>query len=123
LIKLGRVFHVERLMGALVVVALEELVEARLLLEEVGCGGFGGFFLEREMHAFMAAILLGMAGLDALDVDTESLLKPKSAWALAKGTPLSVRIAAGNPNSRKVRSNAVNAKRSCVVDNASHVSR
>lgn len=110
-------------MGALVVVALEELVEARLLLEEVGCGGFGGFFLEREMHAFMAAILLGMAGLDALDVDTESLLKPKSAWALAKGTPLSVRIASGRPKSLNARSNTANANCSFVVARASQLKR
>lgn len=43
---LGGVFHVERLVGALVVVAVEELVEAGLLLEEVSSRGLGGSFFK-----------------------------------------------------------------------------
>ena len=38
------------------------------------------------------------------------------AWADANGTPLSVRITRGSPNSLKVRSNTVKANFSCVVD-------
>jgi len=38
-----------------------EIAEAGLLLEEVGGGRLGGFFLQGEMHAFMAAILLRVA--------------------------------------------------------------
>ena len=53
------------------VVALEEVIQARLLLEVLG-GGFGGFFLEAQVHALMAAILLGMTGFDALDVDSQT---------------------------------------------------
>jgi hypothetical protein len=55
-----------------VVVALDEGIEAGLLLEHVGGGGLGGFRLQREMHAFVPTILLGMTGLDALDVDAEA---------------------------------------------------
>ena len=54
------------------VVALDEGVEAGLLLEHVAGRGLGSFRLEREMHAFMPAVLLGMPGCDALDVDAEA---------------------------------------------------
>ena len=49
-----------------------ELVEASRLLEEVGGSWFGGFFLEREMHAFMAAVLLRVTWLDALNADAQA---------------------------------------------------
>ena len=58
-------------MRPLIVEALEEVVELRLLLQEVLCGRLGGFFLQGEVHAFVTAILLRMAGLDAFDVDTK----------------------------------------------------
>src|SRR4029077_1572835 len=45
--------------------------EARLLLKEILCSGFGGLFFQSEMHAFMAAILLWMARLDALDTHAQ----------------------------------------------------
>src|SRR5687768_11030800 len=54
-------------MRALLVEALDERIEAGLLLQEVASGRLGGLLLEGEVHAFMAAILLRMAGLDALD--------------------------------------------------------
>src|ERR1700680_1313759 len=59
-------------MGALLVEGADELIEARLLLQEVPGGGLGGFLLERQMHALMPAVLLRMAGLDALDADTQA---------------------------------------------------
>ena len=59
-------------MRPFVVVAIEEMVELRLLLQEVLRRRPGGFFLQRQMHALVAAILLGMTGLDTLDVDAES---------------------------------------------------
>ena len=40
---------------------------------------------------------------------TESRDKPNSELGLAKGTPLSVRMASGKPKSLKTRSNTVNA--------------
>jgi len=59
-------------MRTLLVEDLHELVEAGLLLEEVGGGRFGGFFFQGEMHAFVAAILLRMARLDALNANAEA---------------------------------------------------
>src|SRR6202163_400400 len=59
-------------MGSLLVEGADELIEARLLLQEVPGGGLGGFLLERQMHALMPAVLLRMAGLDALDADTQA---------------------------------------------------
>jgi hypothetical protein len=47
----------------------DELIEPGLLLQEVLGGRRGGLFLERQMHALMATVLLGVTGLDALDVD------------------------------------------------------
>ena len=46
-------------------------IEPRLLLEDIGRGRLGGFGLQREMHALVAAVLLGMPGLDALDLNAE----------------------------------------------------
>jgi hypothetical protein len=58
------------------------------------------------MHALMTPVLLRITWLDALD----RLLKPKEALLLAKGRPLSVRIASGKPKCLKARSSTVNAK-------------
>jgi hypothetical protein len=44
----------------------------RLLLQKVPRGRLGGFFLQREMHAFMTTILLGMTWLDAFDANAEA---------------------------------------------------
>jgi hypothetical protein len=58
--------------GPTAVVPLDEGVEPGLLLKHVGGGGLGGFRLQGEMHAFVAAVLVGMTGLDALGVDAEA---------------------------------------------------
>src|SRR4029450_10941633 len=52
--------------------ALDESIEAGLLLEHGGGGGLGGFGLQGEMHAFVPTILLRMTGLDAFDVDAQA---------------------------------------------------
>jgi hypothetical protein len=57
---------------ALVVEDVDKRVKARLLLQEVGGGGLGGFFLQREGQAFMTAVLLRMARLDAFDANAEA---------------------------------------------------
>jgi hypothetical protein len=59
-------------MRTLLVEDLHELIEAGLLLEEVGGGRLRGLFFQGEMHAFVAAILLRMARLDALNANAEA---------------------------------------------------
>ena len=58
-------------MRPLVVVAVDEVVELGLLLQEVVAGGLGGLQSSGQMHALVAAVLLRVAGLDALDLDAE----------------------------------------------------
>jgi len=57
---------------ALEIEDFHELIEAGLLLEEVVSGRLGGFFLQGEMHAFVAAILLRMAGLDTFNANAQA---------------------------------------------------
>jgi hypothetical protein len=64
--------HVECLMRPFAVIARDERIEARLLLQEVQCRGLGRFAFQRQMHALVAAILLGMTWLDALDADAQA---------------------------------------------------
>ena len=72
LIDLRRAFHAQSYVRTLVVEDRNEVIEAGLLLQEVGGGRFGGFFFQSEMHAFVTAILLGMAGLDSFDADPQA---------------------------------------------------
>ncbi len=57
-------------MGPLPVVNLDKAVEAFLLLQKIKSGGPGGFFFQRPMRSFVTTILLGVAGLDAFNLDT-----------------------------------------------------
>ena len=114
-VHLARVLAAQCLVRSVIVVTLNEFIKAALLLQKVVTGWFGGLLLERQMHAFMAPILLRMTRLDTFNGDAESQppyrkrLRPNSACGTSKGTPLSVRIAAGRPNSLKTRSNTGNA--------------
>ena len=51
------------------VVDIDEFVKARLLLKEICGSWFSRFFFQSEMHTFVTAVLLGMAGFDALDAN------------------------------------------------------
>jgi hypothetical protein len=51
---------------------LNEGVEFSLLLQDIGASGACGFLLQGQMHPFMPAVLLRMAGLNALDRDSQS---------------------------------------------------
>ena len=57
-------------MGSFLIEFLQKGVELSLLLQDVGAGRAGGFFLQGEMHAFMAAVLLRMTGADAFNGDS-----------------------------------------------------
>jgi hypothetical protein len=88
--------------GPLVVEAVDEAIEAGLLLQQVFGRGLGGFLLEREVHALVSTVLLRVAGLDALDLDAQAqpphreLAQAEERLGHEKGTPLSVRIALGS---------------------------
>jgi hypothetical protein len=85
-----------------------EGVEARLLAEAVGGGRACGLPLEGEMHALGAAVLLRLAGGDALDGDAEPEPPDREPWeaveaAAGEGRAVSERIAAGRPRSSNRR--------------------
>ena len=81
-VDVGRHFHPEGLVRPLLVEAGDEVIEARLLLQDVWGSGLGGFLLQRQMHAFVAAVLLRVARLmrssrmPKRSHHTESLLSP-----------------------------------------------
>ena len=54
-------------MGTLGVELVQEGIEFGLLLQAVDRWRTGGLFLQGQMHALMAAVLLRMAGPDAFD--------------------------------------------------------
>ena len=54
---------IARASWALAIEPLDEVVEPRLLLQDVGGGRSGRFFLQRQMHPFMPAVLLRMTDL------------------------------------------------------------
>ena len=94
-------------MRTFVVEDSDEVVEAGLLLQEVGSGRLRGFFLQREMHAFMTAVLLRVIRLDAFNANAQAeppdrqLAQVKQGVAEAKGIPLSLPMLAGRPRSLK----------------------
>jgi hypothetical protein len=73
-------------MRALVVEALQEVIEPRLLLQEVPRCRLGRLLLQRQMHALVPAILLRMARADALDRDPQP--QPPHVYIATRPVPL-----------------------------------
>ena len=84
-------------------------------------GRLGRFLLQGQMHALMPAVLLWIAGLDALDADPEAqppdreLAQTEEGVAAGEGTAIVGADDRGSPKSLKARSNTVNAYVSLVV--------
>src|SRR6267143_473779 len=69
LVDLRRALHVQGLVRTLVVEDLDEVVEPSLLLQKIGSRRLGGFSLQGQMHALMAAVLLRMTRLDPFNAN------------------------------------------------------
>ena len=69
LIDFGRTLHVQGFVRTFVVEDIDELVEPGLLLQKIPRGRLGGLFLQREMHSFVAAVLLRVTWLDSFYAD------------------------------------------------------
>jgi hypothetical protein len=128
-INFGGRLHAERLMRPFAIEFVQEAVELSLLLEAIHARRSGCFLFQGQVHPLVPPILLRMTGFDALNGDAKpeppdaSFERLKRAFGLAKGTPLSERMASGRPRSRKSRSNAVKASSSRVLSRASQSSR
>ncbi len=68
-IDLRRALHGQSLMRTLGIELFEEGVELALLLQQICSGGPGGFLFQGPVHALMPAVLLRMAGPNALDTN------------------------------------------------------
>ena len=116
-------------MWALVVEALDEGIEPRLLLQHVAGGRLRGFLLQCQMHPLVPAVLLRLALGDALDLNPEpepphgQFTEPVDRLGGRERDAVVGPIPCSSPNSLNVRSKTVKANRSGVVDSASHVSR
>jgi len=81
--------------GTFVVEDLDELIEPGLLLQKIPGRRLGGFFLQREMHAFVAAVLLWVTWLDPFDADVKSAACPPTSAAIT-ACPLRPRMSCSN---------------------------
>src|SRR6185369_2046850 len=59
-------------MRSFAVELLDKGIELGLLLQKVSASRPSGFVFQRQMHALMAAILLGMTGTNAFDADAQA---------------------------------------------------
>ena len=59
-------------MRALVIEFLHEVVKSRMLQQDIHARRAGSFLLERQMHAFMAAVLLRVSRFYALEANAKA---------------------------------------------------
>ena len=108
---------------------VDEGIEAGLLLKAFMPGGRVASFLRVRCMRSWRPFCWGWPGLmrsiamPSRSHQTESLQRLNRALGLAKGTPLSERMASGSPRSANSRSKAVKAGSSRVDSSASHSSR
>jgi hypothetical protein len=102
-------------MGPFLVVPPDEVIDEGLL-QGVGRRRLDGFGLQGQTHPLVAAVLLGMPGLDALDVDPETqpphgeLTQTVQGIRAGKGNAgVGTRIAGDSAKSLRARSNAAKA--------------
>src|ERR1700686_2336909 len=92
-------------MRSLLVVVADEVVELSLLLQEVLARGFGGFFLQGQVHAFVPTVLLWITRSDTLDADPEAqpphreLAQAKEGAVAREGHPV---VAADRPRQPEI---------------------
>ena len=115
-------------MRTFVIELLAETVELALLGLQVAGRWFRGLGLEGLVHALVPAVLLRFAGLDEVRQDAEShyqadRLESLASVLVANGTPLSVRMRFGNPNSLNSRVNTGFASFTAVVSSPWQPSR
>jgi hypothetical protein len=58
-------------MRPLLIVLLDERVEARLLLQDVRRGRLGRFLFQRQMHPLVATVILRVSGFAPLDLNPQ----------------------------------------------------
>jgi hypothetical protein len=85
LVEIGGRPVLERFVRPLVVELGSERIEAALLGGSVASGGSCGLSLQRPMHAFVTAVLLGMGGLDQLGTDPQADPPDREAREAADG--------------------------------------
>ena len=78
----------------------DEVIEAGLLLQAVHAGRSGCFLLQRQMHALVAAVLLRVARLDALDGDAEAQPPDGELGEIEEGVGAGERHAIVGPDRR-----------------------
>ncbi len=102
----GWPLHAQRLVGPLFIELFTPMVEGGLPLGVIEALDFGA---EVAMQALVMAVVAGSARTTAQQVDAqrypqaESRESPKGLALLAKGDPLSLRMARGNPCNSKSR--------------------
>jgi hypothetical protein len=94
-VEIGGAFHIKCFMGPFDIELMNEGIEAVLLLQAIEAGRTDRFRLEGEMHALVAAVLLRMPRLDALDGDAKPESIGRSAQYLSFPKASTVRPSAG----------------------------